>query len=121
MTPAVHIPVMRDEMLQALRPGDGEVYLDGTFGAGGYARAILDAADCTLFALDRDPDAIARGAALLSDYPDRLTLLQGCFGDMRRLLDAAGAPTLNGIVLDLGVSSPQIDNCLLYTSDAADE
>ena len=64
MTPAVHIPVMRDEMLQALRPGDGEVYLDGTFGAGGYARAILDAADCTLFALDRDPDAIARGAAL---------------------------------------------------------
>jgi 16S rRNA (cytosine1402-N4)-methyltransferase len=101
---------MRDEMLQALRPGDGEVYLDGTFGAGGYARAILDAADCTLFALDRDPDAIARGAALLSDYPDRLTLLQGCFGDMRRLLDAAGAPTLNGIVLDLGVSSPQIDN-----------
>ena len=110
MTPAVHIPVMRDEMLQALRPGDGEVYLDGTFGAGGYARAILDAADCTLFALDRDPDAIARGAALLSDYPDRLTLLQGCFGDMRRLLDAAGAPALNGIVLDLGVSSPQIDN-----------
>jgi 16S rRNA (cytosine1402-N4)-methyltransferase len=101
---------MRDEMLQALRPGDGEVYLDGTFGAGGYARAILDAADCTLFALDRDPDAIARGAALLSDYPDRLTLLQGCFGDMRRLLDAAGAPALNGIVLDLGVSSPQIDN-----------
>jgi len=110
VTPAVHIPVMRDEMLQALRPGDGEVYLDGTFGAGGYARAILDAADCTLFALDRDPDAIARGAALLSDYPDRLTLLQGCFGDMRRLLDAAGAPALNGIVLDLGVSSPQIDN-----------
>lgn len=110
MTPAVHIPVMRDEMLQGLRPGDGEVYLDGTFGAGGYARAILDAADCTLFALDRDPDAIARGAALLSDYPDRLTLLQGCFGDMRRLLDAAGAPALNGIVLDLGVSSPQIDN-----------
>jgi 16S rRNA (cytosine1402-N4)-methyltransferase len=101
---------MRDEMLQALRPGDGEVYLDGTFGAGGYARAILDAADCTLFALDRDPDAIVRGAALLSDYPDRLTLLQGCFGDMRRLLDAAGAPALNGIVLDLGVSSPQIDN-----------
>jgi 16S rRNA (cytosine1402-N4)-methyltransferase len=109
MTAAVHIPVMRDEMLQALQPGDGEVYLDGTFGAGGYARAILDAADCTLFALDRDPDAIARGAALLRDYPDRLTLLQGCFGDMRRLLDAAGAPALNGIVLDLGLSSPQID------------
>jgi 16S rRNA (cytosine1402-N4)-methyltransferase len=101
---------MRDEMLQALQPGDGQVYLDGTFGAGGYARAILDAADCTLFALDRDPDAIARGAALLADYPERLTLLQGCFGDMRRLLDGSGTPALDGIVLDLGVSSPQIDN-----------
>ena len=110
MTAAAHIPVMRDEMLLALRPGDGRVYLDGTFGAGGYAKAILEAADCTLFALDRDPDAIARGAALSRDCRDRLTLIQGRFGDMRRLLEAAGAPALNGIVLDLGLSSPQIDN-----------
>jgi 16S rRNA (cytosine1402-N4)-methyltransferase len=101
---------MRDEMLRALQPSDGRVYLDGTFGAGGYAKAILEAADCTLFALDRDPDAIARGAALSRDYRDRLILLQGRFGDMRRLLEAAGATTLDGVVLDLGVSSPQIDD-----------
>lgn len=120
MTAAVHIPVMRDEMLRALQPADGRVYLDGTFGAGGYAKAILEAADCTLFALDRDPEAIARGAALSRDYPDKLILLQGRFGDMRRLLEAAGAPALDGVVLDLGVSSPQIDNAARGFSFRAD-
>ncbi len=120
MTAAVHTPVMRDEMLRALQPADGRVYLDGTFGTGGYAKAILEAADCTLFALDRDPEAIARGAALSRDYPDKLILLQGRFGDMRRLLAAAGAPALDGVVLDLGVSSPQIDNAARGFSFRAD-
>ncbi len=85
-----HIPVMTAEMLAALAPADGGVYLDGTFGGGGHATAILRAARCTLFAIDRDPDAIARGAALAAAYPGRLHLLQGSFGDMLNLLARRG-------------------------------
>lgn len=105
-----HIPVMRDEVLAALDPVDGEVYLDGTFGAGGYSRAILDAADCAVWACDRDPDAIARGREMAREYNGRLTLLHGRFGDLPKLLETAAAPALDGVVFDLGVSSPQLDN-----------
>jgi 16S rRNA (cytosine1402-N4)-methyltransferase len=105
-----HIPVMTGEMLAALAPADGGVYLDGTFGGGGHAAAILRAARCTVFAIDRDPDAIARGAALAAAYPGRLHLLQGSFGDMLNLLARRGVGRLDGIVLDLGVSSFQLDD-----------
>ncbi|MBT4490339.1 MAG: 16S rRNA (cytosine(1402)-N(4))-methyltransferase, partial [Rhodospirillaceae bacterium] len=71
-----HIPVMAGQVIDALAPRDGGVYVDGTFGAGGYARAILDAADCRLIAFDRDPDAVAAGAAVVADYGPRLTLIQ---------------------------------------------
>jgi 16S rRNA (cytosine1402-N4)-methyltransferase len=101
---------MLPEMLAALAPRDGETYLDGTFGGGGYAGAILAAADCTLWAIDRDPAAIARGAELAARYPARLHLIQGSFGHMFELLRAAGVHRLDGIVLDLGVSSFQIDD-----------
>ena len=105
-----HLPVMLSEVLEALAPRDGATYLDGTFGGGGYARAILDAAPrCTLFAIDRDPDAIARGAALAARFPGRLHLLQGRFGDMLSLLEGEGVASLDGVVLDLGVSSFQLD------------
>lgn len=105
-----HVPVLLDEVLDALRPAGGETYLDGTFGGGGYARAILEAASCTLWAIDRDPDAIARGAALAEAMgPDRLHLVQGRFGDMVELLAEKGVTMLDGVVLDLGVSSFQID------------
>ena len=102
-----HVPVMLAEVLAALAPKDGAVYLDGTFGAGGYTRAILDAAACDVVAIDRDPDAIARGAALKARHGARLTLIEGRFGDMDRL---SPARALDGIALDLGVSSPQIDD-----------
>ncbi|WP_368417115.1 16S rRNA (cytosine(1402)-N(4))-methyltransferase RsmH [Falsiroseomonas sp.] len=104
-----HIPVMLQEVLFALRPRAGATYLDATFGGGGYAEAILAAADCTLWAIDRDPDAIARGAALAARHPGRLHLVQACFGDMLETLAAHGVAQLDGVVMDLGVSSFQID------------
>jgi 16S rRNA (cytosine1402-N4)-methyltransferase len=100
---------MLPEVLQTLAPRDGGAYLDGTFGGGGYAGAILDTARCTLFAIDRDPDAIARGAALAARFPGRLHLLEGRFGDMLSLMEDQGVSALDGVVLDLGVSSFQLD------------
>lgn len=105
-----HIPVMLTEMLAALTPREGAVYLDGTFGGGGYSRAILDHAQCHVWAIDRDETAIARGAALAAQYPGRLHLLHGRFGDMLTLLTEAGVQALDGVVLDLGVSSFQLDD-----------
>jgi 16S rRNA (cytosine1402-N4)-methyltransferase len=104
-----HVPVMLAEVLAQLAPEAAGTYLDGTFGGGGYAAAIL-ASGCTLFAIDRDPDAIARGAALASRHPGRLHLIQGGFGDMLALLEAKGVTRLDGVVLDLGMSSFQIDD-----------
>ncbi len=91
-------------------PRSGGVYLDGTFGGGGYAQAILEAASCTLWAIDRDPDAIARGASLVARYPGRLHLIHGRFGNMLDLLAERGVTALDGVVLDVGVSSYQLDD-----------
>jgi 16S rRNA (cytosine1402-N4)-methyltransferase len=104
-----HIPVMLPEVLDALAPQDGGTLLDGTFGGGGYARGILARARCTLWAIDRDPDAVARGAALAAHHPGRFFLIEGSFGDMLALLSEANVTSLDGIVLDLGLSSFQID------------
>lgn len=104
-----HIPVLLNEVLEHLAPRAGENILDGTFGGGGYARAILEAAPCTVWAMDRDPEAIARGAALAAAHPGRLHLIEGRFGDMLAHLSAAGVAALDGVVLDLGVSSFQLD------------
>ena len=101
-----HIPVMLAEVLKMLSPKDGEHYVDGTFGGGGYTRAILEAADCRVLGIDRDPDAIARGAELVKHFAGRLTLVQGEFSQLSSYLE--GAQT-DGIVLDLGVSSFQFD------------
>jgi 16S rRNA (cytosine1402-N4)-methyltransferase len=105
-----HLPVMLNEVLATLAPRDGGIYLDGTFGGGGYASAILEKSSCTLYAIDRDPEAIERGASLVARFPGRLHLLQGTFGDMVALLAGAGVTALDGIVLDLGVSSFQLDD-----------
>ena len=109
-----HLPVMLDEVLDKLEPRADGIYLDGTFGGGGYARAILRRADCTLWAIDRDPQAIARGETLAREMSvasdrRRLHLIEGGFGDMVALLAARGVERLDGIVLDLGVSSFQLD------------
>ncbi|HYZ32577.1 MAG TPA: 16S rRNA (cytosine(1402)-N(4))-methyltransferase RsmH, partial [Crenalkalicoccus sp.] len=115
-----HVPVMLAEVLAMLEPRDGAVLCDATFGGGGYAAAILDAARCTLFAIDRDPDAIARGAALAARHPGRLHLIEGRFGDMVALLARHGVAALDGVVLDLGVSSHQLDNAARGFSFRAD-
>lgn len=105
-----HVPVMLAEVLAALAPRDGGIYVDATFGGGGYTAAILAAASCTVWAIDRDPDAIARGAALAAQHPGRLHLLHGAFADMMDLLAARGVAALDGVVFDLGVSSFQLDD-----------
>jgi 16S rRNA (cytosine1402-N4)-methyltransferase len=105
-----HVPVMLSEVVGLLVPRAGGVYLDGTFGGGGYSAALLEAAPCTVWAIDRDPEAIARGASLAARFPGRLHLVHGQFGDMLNLMAAHGVTALNGVVLDLGISSFQIDD-----------
>lgn len=105
-----HIPVMLSEVMGLLAPRVDGVYLDGTFGGGGYAAAFLAAAPCTVWAMDRDPEAIARGASLAARFPGRLHLIHGQFGNMLDLLARHGVTALDGVVLDLGVSSFQLDD-----------
>ncbi len=104
--PGGHVPVLLDEVLEALAPRDGAIYVDATFGAGGYSRAILEAADCAVWGLDRDPEAIAEGQPLADSYGGRLTLVEGRFGEMDGLV---AARPIDGVALDLGVSSMQLD------------
>jgi 16S rRNA (cytosine1402-N4)-methyltransferase len=105
------VPVLLDETISALSPRDDALYLDGTFGGGGYARAILDSARCRVIAIDRDAAAIERGRALAAHYQGRLELVHGRFGEMDALLAGLGRPEIDGgVVLDLGVSSQQLDD-----------
>lgn len=104
-----HIPVMLAEVLKTLSPKDGEIYIDGTFGAGGYSRAILSAATCTVYALDRDPDARIFAEALMQEFPERFIFIVGNFAQMCELLAEKGVQEVDGVVLDLGVSSMQLD------------
>jgi 16S rRNA (cytosine1402-N4)-methyltransferase len=99
-----HLPVMLSEVLAGLQPKNGASYIDGTFGGGGYSSAILEAADCNVLGIDRDPDAIARGQALVERFAGRLVLKLGEFSQMDQLTGPS-----DGIVLDLGVSSFQFD------------
>jgi 16S rRNA (cytosine1402-N4)-methyltransferase len=103
-----HIPVLLEAVLAALHPADGGVYVDGTFGAGGYARALLAAAECRVYAIDRDPAAVAVGRAL-AETAGRFVMLEGRFAEMEVLLGAEGISAVDGVALDLGVSSLQLD------------
>jgi len=109
MRPFAHVPVMLTEVLDAIAPRAGATYLDATFGAGGYARAILDAARCTVFGIDCDPEACAAAADLRRRYAGRLTVLRGRFGDMIPLLAASGVDRVDGVAFDLGISSVHVD------------
>lgn len=107
--PVRHLPVLRDEILAALDPKAGEVFLDATFGAGGYTRAILSVAGTRVLAIDRDPTAIAAGQDLVVEAQGRLTLAQGVFSALESIARAEGI-ALDGIVFDIGVSSMQLDD-----------
>jgi 16S rRNA (cytosine1402-N4)-methyltransferase len=104
-----HIPVMLDEVLAALGPKDAETYVDGTFGAGGYTRAILDTASCDVIAIDRDQSAHTLAEPWKANYGDRLRLIHGAFSDIRGHLDKLGLDKVDAVILDLGVSSMQLD------------
>jgi 16S rRNA (cytosine1402-N4)-methyltransferase len=105
-----HVPVMLAAVLRELAPRDGEAFIDGTFGAGGYTRAILEAADTRVLAIDRDPSALRAGAALAAAFGPRLILREGRFSGMEALAHDAGFDRIDGVVLDIGVSSMQIDD-----------
>ncbi len=107
--PALHVPVMLAEVLEQLRPSAGETYVDCTFGAGGYTSAILDSVACQVVALDRDPSAVAAGQDLEVRYGGRLKLVQRSFSEVADTLREAGISRVDGLVLDIGVSSMQID------------
>jgi 16S rRNA (cytosine1402-N4)-methyltransferase len=106
-----HIPVLISEVLECLAPQDGETYVDGTFGAGGYTRAILEKANCNVLALDRDPNAIRGSAPLVAEFAGRLKIVETPFGEMEEAVEAeVPDQRVDGVVLDIGVSSMQLDN-----------
>lgn len=117
---ARHIPVLLAEVLDALQPADGETILDGTFGAGGYTTAILEAARCNVIALDRDPSAVSAGAQLVERFSDRLHIAEARFSRMDEVFEELAGRIGRtgrfarpaGIVLDISVSSMQIDEAV---------
>lgn len=115
-----HIPVLAREVLAALSVQDGGVYVDGTFGAGGYSRLFLQSANCTVVAIDRDPSASVPAEALQKEFPGRLQLIISRFGEMAEKLPAAGFEMVDGVAFDLGVSSIQLDQAVRGFSFQAD-
>ena len=103
-----HVPVLLEEAMEALKPRPGGLYVDGTFGAGGYARALLDRG-ANVVALDRDPSAITAGAPLVAASGGRLKLVEARFGDLDAVAERLGVEAADGVVLDIGVSSMQLD------------
>ena len=106
---SVHVPVMTDEVVAALHPADGGVFVDCTVGLGGHARALLAAGATRLIGIDRDPAALALAAAALGEWGGRVELVHGDYRDAPRLLDERGIGEIDGAVADLGVSSLQLD------------
>src|SRR4051812_6185670 len=92
-----HVPVMASEIIAHLAVEAGGIYVDGTFGRGGYSEAILAVENTTVWAIDRDPEAIKAGAELQKKYPKRLHLLEGRFSEMDELLEKHGVSEVNGV------------------------
>lgn len=103
-----HVPVLLEQVVTIADPGPGQVIVDGTFGDGGYSRALL-AAGASVVAIDRDPDAVTEGQPLSKAAGGRLTLVRGRFGALDWVARGAGYDSVDGVVLDIGVSSMQLD------------
>ncbi len=103
-----HVPVLLAEVLDALQPREGGLIVDGAFGAGGYAQALLDRG-ARVVALDRDPAAVRRAAGLVAKSHGRLRVVEALFGDLEAVAKDLGLGALDGVVLDIGVSSMQLD------------
>src|SRR5689334_18248288 len=101
---------MLQEVLHYMAPEDNKIYVDGTFGAGGYSKAILENKNCIVYAIDRDPDVKIHAENLSQKTGGRLRFIQGCFGNMKELLANYNIHSVDGIMLDIGVSSMQLDN-----------
>ncbi len=110
-SPSRHVPVLLRQVIRYLAPRDGGVYVDGTYGAGGYAAALLAAADIRVIGIDRDPTAIAAAAPQVAAADGRLVLVEGRFGALDQVVLEQGVAdaSVDGVVLDLGVSSMQLD------------
>jgi len=106
---SAHVPVMLEDVMAVLSPRDDAIYVDATFGGGGYSTALLSRARCSVYAIDRDLAAIARGHALAERFDGRLTLIHGRFSEMEELLAGHGILQADGVAFDLGVSSFQFD------------
>jgi len=106
---SVHVPVMTAEVLAALQPDRGGVYVDCTVGLGGHARALLAAGATRVIGIDRDQDALARAREALAEWSGRVELVHGDYRDVARVLDDRGIESIDGAVADLGVSSLQLD------------
>jgi 16S rRNA (cytosine1402-N4)-methyltransferase len=106
-----HVSVLRDEVIAHLQPRPGGVYCDATVGGGGHARLILEASapDGRLIGVDRDPSALDATRRALASYDERVTLVHGAFGELPSILRALDAVPVDGLLVDLGVSSPQLD------------
>jgi 16S rRNA (cytosine1402-N4)-methyltransferase len=106
---ARHIPVLLSEVIESLSPRDGEIFVDATFGAGGYSQALLKAADCRVIAIDRDPSAIAGAQSLSAEFPGRLSISEAPFSELDAIAEEQGFTRVDGVVLDIGVSSMQLN------------
>ena len=109
MTQQPHFPVLLKEVVDGLALHANGVYVDATFGRGGYSKAMLESANCMVYGIDRDPEAVAVGREFEQRYPNRFKILQGPFSQIADLLHAVNVNEVDGIAFDLGVSSPQLD------------
>jgi len=104
-----HIPVLLKEALNALSIKDEEFYIDATFGLGGYTKAILEENNCKVLAIDCDPEAVIIAAQLKKDFKNRFFFINGKFSQITKFAESLGIVKVAGVVFDLGVSSPQLD------------
>ena len=111
MNPAAprHIPVLGSQAIEMLEPRDGGIYVDATFGAGGYSRAILEVAGTRVIGIDRDRSAVTAGFDLVDRSDGRLTLVEDRFSNLAEICAAQSVDLVDGVVLDVGVSSMQLD------------